>query len=78
MAGLGFRTVEEMVGRCERLEMRPALEHWKARGVDLSQVLHQPEVAGDAPRQAVRAQDHGLAKALDGVDLAGLGGTRSP
>ena len=37
MAELGFRTVEEMVGRSERLEMRPALEHWKARGVDLSQ-----------------------------------------
>ena len=65
MAELGFRTVEEMVGRSERLEMRPALEHWKARGVDLSQVLHQPEVAGDAPRRAVRTQDHGLAKALD-------------
>jgi glutamate synthase (NADPH) large chain len=65
MAELGFRTVEEMVGRSERLEMRPALEHWKARGVDLSQVLYQPEVAGDAPRRAVRTQDHGLAKALD-------------
>jgi hypothetical protein len=65
MAELGFRTVEEMVGRSDRLEMRPALEHWKARGVDLSRVLHQPEVAEDSPRRAVRTQDHGLAKALD-------------
>jgi glutamate synthase (ferredoxin) len=65
MAELGFRTVEEMVGRSDRLEMRPALEHWKARGVDLSRVLHQPEVSGDSPRHAVRAQDHGLARALD-------------
>jgi glutamate synthase (ferredoxin) len=70
MAELGFRTVEEMVGRSDRLEMRPALEHWKARGVDLSRVLHQPEVAGDAPRRAVRAQDHGLAKALDNQLIA--------
>ena len=65
MAELGFRTVEEMVGRSERLEMRPALEHWKARGVDLSRVLHQPDLPADAPRRAMRTQDHGLARALD-------------
>jgi glutamate synthase domain-containing protein 3 len=65
MAELGFRTVDEMVGRSDRLEMRPALDHWKARGVDLSRVLHQPEVPEDAPRRAVQKQDHGLAKALD-------------
>ena len=65
MAELGFRTVEEMVGRSDRLEMRPALEHWKARGVDLSRILHQPDLPGDAPRRAVRTQDHGLDKALD-------------
>jgi glutamate synthase (ferredoxin) len=65
MASLGFRTVDEMVGRAERLEMKPALEHWKASGVDLSRILHQPEVPADAPRRCVRAQDHGLDKALD-------------
>jgi glutamate synthase (ferredoxin) len=65
MAELGFRTIDEMVGRADRLEMRPALEHWKARGVDLSRILHQPEVADDAARRKVRAQDHGLGKALD-------------
>ena len=65
MAELGFRTVEEMVGRSERLEMRPALEHWKARGVDLSRILHQPDLPADAPRRAMRTQDHGLARALD-------------
>ena len=36
MAQLGFRTVEEMVGRVDRLDMRPALDHWKAKGVDLT------------------------------------------
>ncbi|MGD9016645.1 MAG: glutamate synthase large subunit [Desulfobacterales bacterium] len=44
MAGLGFRTVAEMVGRVDRLDMAPALDHWKARGIDLSRVLHRPEV----------------------------------
>jgi glutamate synthase (NADPH) large chain len=70
MAELGFRTVDEMVGRSDRLEMRPALDHWKARGVDLSRILHQPEVPADAPRRAIRAQDHGLDKALDNQLIA--------
>ena len=45
MAELGFRTVDEMVGRVDRLEMRQAIEHWKAAGVDLSQVLLAPDVS---------------------------------
>jgi glutamate synthase domain-containing protein 2/glutamate synthase domain-containing protein 1/glutamate synthase domain-containing protein 3 len=65
MAQLGFRTLDEMIGRADRLEMRQAIEHWKARGVDLDQILHVPEVAETVARRAVRAQDHGLAKALD-------------
>ena len=46
MAELGFRNVDEMVGRVDRLEMRHALAHWKAAGVDLSEVLHAPDVLG--------------------------------
>ena len=62
MAELGFRTVDEMVGRVDRLEMRkPAVDHWKAAGVDLSQVLHAPDVADGAvtaadPRAGSRAR----------------------
>ena len=65
MAALGFRTMDEMIGRADRLEMKPALDHWKAKGVDLSRVLHQPDVAEGASRRAVRTQEHGLGKALD-------------
>jgi glutamate synthase (NADPH/NADH) large chain len=43
MARLGFRTIGEMVGRVDRLEAAPALDHWKARGLDLSPILHRPE-----------------------------------
>jgi glutamate synthase (ferredoxin) len=68
MAQLGFRTMAEMVGRADKLEMREAIEHWKAKGVDLSRILHQPEVAAGGARRCIRAQDHGLEQALD-VDL---------
>ena len=57
MAELGFRTVDEMVGRVDRLEMRQAIAHWKAGGVDLSQIL----VAPDVPADAVRRRIHGSA-----------------
>ena len=46
MARLGFRTMDEMVGRADRLEMRPALDHWKARGLDFSRILALPDVPG--------------------------------
>ena len=46
MARLGFRTIDEMVGRSDRLEMRPALDHWKARNLDFSRILAQPDVPG--------------------------------
>jgi glutamate synthase (ferredoxin) len=65
MAKLGFRTVDEMIGRVDRLDMKPAVEHWKARGLDLSTILYQPPVAPDVAIHRVRAQDHGLEKSLD-------------
>jgi glutamate synthase (ferredoxin) len=65
MAELGFRTMNEMIGRVDRLEAKPATEHWKAKGVDLSQILYQPELPEGASRRAVVAQDHGLERALD-------------
>jgi glutamate synthase (NADPH/NADH) large chain len=72
MAQLGFRTMDEMVGRVDRLDTKPALEHWKAAGLDLSKILYQPEISADAARRCTQAQDHGLEKALDNriIELA--------
>ncbi len=72
MAQLGFRTVDEMVGRADRLEMRSAVDHWKARGLDLSNILYQPEVAPAVGRYCQRPQDHGLEGSLDRTKLLGL------
>jgi glutamate synthase domain-containing protein 2/glutamate synthase domain-containing protein 1/glutamate synthase domain-containing protein 3 len=65
MAQLGFRTINEMVGRVDRLDVRDAIDHWKAKGLDLSQILHRPEVPEHVATYRVQAQDHGLDKALD-------------
>jgi glutamate synthase (NADPH/NADH) large chain len=65
MAEMGFRTVAEMTGRVDRLEMKSAIEHWKARGIDLSRLLHQVPL-GDSPSlNWSGTQDHGLEAALD-------------
>jgi glutamate synthase domain-containing protein 2/glutamate synthase domain-containing protein 1/glutamate synthase domain-containing protein 3 len=64
MASLGFRTFDEMVGRVDRLEMHPALDHFKARGVDLSAVLKAPQYNG-YPRRCVRTQEHDFTQAID-------------
>jgi glutamate synthase (ferredoxin) len=68
MAALGFRTLDEMIGRVDCLDVRPAIDHWKARGLDFSTILHVPALAEDSPRRKVQAQDHGIASVLD-VDL---------
>lgn len=65
MAELGFRTVDEMVGRVDMLDTADAIDHWKAKGVDLSQILHKPDVPTSVPIRCVQEQDHGLDKALD-------------
>ena len=60
MAELGFRSIEEMVGNTEFLEMRHALEHWKARGLDYTRILEQPVVPESYGRYQQTAQDHKL------------------
>jgi glutamate synthase (NADPH/NADH) large chain len=67
LASLGFRSIEEAVGQVELLDTRVAVEHWKASGLDLSPLLHLPEVALTSPRLNTIAQDHGLEAALDNV-----------
>jgi glutamate synthase domain-containing protein 3 len=65
MAGLGFRTIDELVGRSECLEFAPAIEHWKAAGLDLSPLLHQPDLPPGAARRAIERQNAGLAGVMD-------------
>ena len=69
MARLGFRTMEEMIGRVDRLDFAPALDHWKARGLDLSAVLHPPDMPPEVARRRGVPQDHGLEKGLDHTTL---------
>ena len=72
MASLGFRTVNEMIGRVDCLQPRRAIDHWKARGIDLTPLLHRPEVAPSAGTYCQVAQDHGLDRALDNTKLLDL------
>jgi glutamate synthase (ferredoxin) len=72
MARLGFRTVNEMIGRTDKLEMFRAIEHWKAKGLDYSAMLYQPQVGPDVGRYCQIAQNHGLANALDNQALLKL------
>ena len=65
MAALGFRTVDEMVGRVDMLEAEAAVEHWKARGLDFSAILSNPQLPARVARRRVQPQDHGLDQALD-------------
>jgi glutamate synthase (NADPH) large chain len=65
MAALGFRTMDEMIGRVDRLNFRHAVDHWKAKGLDYSAILYQPEVTPGTALRKVRPQDHGLDTILD-------------
>jgi glutamate synthase (ferredoxin) len=69
MAQLGFRTLNEMIGRTDRLIPWKAIEHWKAKGLDLTPILHQPEVGPEVGRYRQIDQDHGLEKSLDVAKL---------
>jgi glutamate synthase (ferredoxin) len=73
MAALGFRTMDEMIGRVDRLNFRTAVDHWKGKGLDFSSILYEPDVEPGAPRRKVVAQDHGLDQALDNELIAKCG-----
>ncbi len=72
MARLGFRTIDEMVGRSDRLEMIPAIGHWKARGLDFSRILFQPDVPAGRGRTCTIPQEHGVEASLDATTLLNL------
>lgn len=66
MAKLGFRTFNEMIGKSsEKLDMRQAISHWKAKGLDFANILYNPEVGPEVAIYNCETQDHGLDKALD-------------
>ncbi len=65
LAALGFRTLEEAIGRVDVLDTTSAEQHWKAHGLDLRPILHMPDVPTDAPRHNITGQDHALEMVLD-------------
>ncbi len=65
MARLGMRTINEMIGQMDRLEMRKAIDHWKAQGLDFTRLLTKPRVSGSVALYNSESQDHGLERALD-------------
>ena len=65
MAELGFRTVEEMVGRSEKLDVKKAVDFWKTKGLDFSKILYKPDVDPSVGTRCTQKQDHGIDQALD-------------
>jgi len=65
MAELGFRTINEMVGRTDKLKAREGVEHWKAKHLQLDKLLHRVHLRSDDTAHQTTAQDHGLDIALD-------------
>ena len=65
MATLGLKTINDMVGRVDLLDGRNAIDHWKTKGLDLSNILHIPDVPNEVARHCVEQQDHNLEVALD-------------
>jgi glutamate synthase (ferredoxin) len=65
LAAMGYSSIDEVVGRSDLLDMRRAIEHYKARGLDFSAIFYKPDVPADWATHRVTNQDHGLDKALD-------------
>ena len=65
MAQLGFRTINEMVGRTDCLDTRKAIDHWKAKGLDFTRMLEPVDAPDRVARYCCQSQDHGLEKKLD-------------
>lgn len=69
MAELGFRTINEMVGRVDKLEMCGAIDHWKAKGLDYSKILYRPKVGPEVGTYCQMKQDHLLDRSLDMLEI---------
>jgi glutamate synthase (NADPH/NADH) large chain len=73
LAQLGFRTIDEAIGRADLLDVRPAVHHWKAHGLDLGDLLHVPVRGDGSARRQTTKQDHRLEQALDNQLIAAAG-----
>lgn len=69
MAQLGFRTIDEMIGQVDRINTKKAVDHWKAKGLDFSAILHKPVPHAGTELYCVNEQDHGLELSLDMTQL---------
>ena len=65
MANLGFRTIDEMVGRSEKLDTKDALNYYKIKGIDLSKILYKPTTDSNTPLKNTEKQNHNLENVLD-------------
>ena len=65
MAELGFRTIDEMVGQSQKLNMKKAIQHYKTQGIDLSKILYKPDVPSNVQERNTQEQDHQLENVLD-------------
>ena len=65
MSRLGFRKMDEMIGRSDLLEADSGIMPWKAKGMDFSQILYRPDVSADVGRYCLIKQDHGIDNVLD-------------
>ncbi len=65
LAQLGYRSLDEIIGRSDLLDVRRAVDHWKAQGLDLSAILYRPQVDASVATRCITTQDHGLERALD-------------
>ena len=65
MAELGFRTIDEMVGQSQKINMKKALDHYKSQGIDLSNILYKPKVPSSVKERNTKEQNHGLENVLD-------------
>ena len=72
MAELGVRTLDELIGQTQYLEMDDAIKHWKNQGLDFSRILTKPKVSDDVAIRRIQGQEHGLDKQLDNqlIELA--------
>ena len=70
MAEVGFRAINEMVGRMDMLDAREAIDHWKAKGLDFSNLLHKPNTPPSVATYCRETQNHGLERALDNKIIA--------
>ncbi|HAZ60503.1 MAG TPA: glutamate synthase subunit alpha, partial [Gammaproteobacteria bacterium] len=72
LALLGFRSLDEIIGRVDLIDADTAVDHWKARGLDFSAILHKPDMGPDVPTRCVGQQDHGIDRSLDVTQLLPL------